>query len=32
MPGSALEIGKNAIASLAPQVTQLPLEKGLVIH
>src|SRR5438045_6752731 len=32
MPGSAFEIGKDAVASLAPQLTQLPLEKGLVIH
>ena len=32
MPGPAFEIGKDAIASLAPQFTQLPLEKSLVIH
>src|SRR5580700_10967669 len=32
MTGSAFEIGKNAVASLAPQLTQLPLEKSLVIH
>ncbi len=32
MTGSAFEVGKDAIASLAPQFTELPLEKALVIH
>src|SRR5262249_60512617 len=32
IPGSAFEVGKDAIASLAPQLTKLLLEKGFVIH
>src|SRR5271165_3976523 len=32
MPGSAFEIGKDAVASLAPQLTELSLEKAFVIH
>jgi hypothetical protein len=31
-PGSALEIGKDAIAPLTLQLTELPLEKRLVVH
>jgi hypothetical protein len=32
MPGAAVEIGKDAIAPLAPQLTQLLLEKAFVVQ